>query len=376
MPPRLSAGLDRHTPAFIGPGTVIVEPGQNIAGERRQSPTATYGVYFADSLQSHDRLTATAVGPLQRRLRRFRPISTAATSAARTASRISIPRPASPTGRALADGLWRLCHGQPRADPGRAVSCASPAELLQPGQLLRRRPRSASQVVAQTFEAGLRGSLQWGKEAELRYSLGFFRTDLDDDIAMVNSPTRAAPSSPTSARRGARASRRTCSTATSAGASRSTTPWSTRPSSRGSSESLEPNPAADANGNITVQPGNHLPGIPLHQFKASAYYNVTDKWTVGATPARREWPVSLRRRSESRRRRCRATPPLGASTSYKRAAQSRALRLGPEHHQYAVFHLRYFFPDRVSSACPGTRCRKSAQLQPGPPRSLSMAACG
>jgi len=48
-------------------------------------------------------------------------------------------------------------------------------------------------------------------------------------------------------------------------------------------ESSSLNPAADANGNITVQPGNRLPGIPLHQFKASAYYNVTDKWTVGAT---------------------------------------------------------------------------------------------
>ena len=32
-----------------------------------------------------------------------------------------------------------------------------------------------------------------------------------------------------------------------------------------------------------MQPGNHLPGIPLHQLKASTYYNVTDKWTVGAT---------------------------------------------------------------------------------------------
>ena len=32
-----------------------------------------------------------------------------------------------------------------------------------------------------------------------------------------------------------------------------------------------------------MQPGNHLPGIPVHQLKASAYYKVTDKWTVGAT---------------------------------------------------------------------------------------------
>jgi outer membrane receptor protein involved in Fe transport len=43
------------------------------------------------------------------------------------------------------------------------------------------------------------------------------------------------------------------------------------------------NPGADANGAITVQPGNHLPGIPMHQLKAGAYYKATDKLTVGAT---------------------------------------------------------------------------------------------
>jgi outer membrane receptor protein involved in Fe transport len=42
------------------------------------------------------------------------------------------------------------------------------------------------------------------------------------------------------------------------------------------------NPAADLNGNITVQPGSRLPGIPTHQLKVGAYYKVTDKWTVGA----------------------------------------------------------------------------------------------
>ena len=41
-------------------------------------------------------------------------------------------------------------------------------------------------------------------------------------------------------------------------------------------------PAADLNGNITVQPGSRLPGIPAHQLKVGASYKVTDKWTLGA----------------------------------------------------------------------------------------------
>ena len=42
------------------------------------------------------------------------------------------------------------------------------------------------------------------------------------------------------------------------------------------------NPAADANGDIQVTPGNHIPGIPAHRFKAGAEYAVTDAWKIGA----------------------------------------------------------------------------------------------
>jgi len=139
------------------------------------------------------------------------------------------------------------------------------------------------QVVAQTFEAGLRGSLKWGKDAKLRYSLGFFLTNLDDDIAMVNSPTvgRAFFTNIGATRRqGIEADLRY-----------SDERWrlsllyalvdATFQSGFVASSSL--NPAADVNGNIVVQPGNRLPGIPLHQLKASAYYKATDKWMVGAT---------------------------------------------------------------------------------------------
>ena len=41
------------------------------------------------------------------------------------------------------------------------------------------------------------------------------------------------------------------------------------------------NPFADANGDIQVRPGDHLPGIPQHRFKVNVDYAITDKWTVG-----------------------------------------------------------------------------------------------
>ena len=135
----------------------------------------------------------------------------------------------------------------------------------------------------------LRGRPAWqpssgATDASLRYSLGFFRTNLDDDIAIGQQPDpgsrllhqcrhHAAPGH----RGGSAVQRRALARLRSHYALIDATFQS------GSSESSSINPAADANGNITVQPGNRLPGIPAHQFKVGVYYNVTDKWTVGAT---------------------------------------------------------------------------------------------
>ncbi len=43
------------------------------------------------------------------------------------------------------------------------------------------------------------------------------------------------------------------------------------------------NPMADANGNIPVLPGNHIPGVPLNRLTGQVDYNITDKWIVGGS---------------------------------------------------------------------------------------------
>jgi iron complex outermembrane recepter protein len=42
------------------------------------------------------------------------------------------------------------------------------------------------------------------------------------------------------------------------------------------------NPAADANGNISVAPGDHLTGIPDYRLKVGAEYQITEPWKFGA----------------------------------------------------------------------------------------------
>jgi iron complex outermembrane receptor protein len=42
------------------------------------------------------------------------------------------------------------------------------------------------------------------------------------------------------------------------------------------------NPFADANGNIFVVPGDHIPGIPDFRFKLGGEYQITNPWKFGA----------------------------------------------------------------------------------------------
>ena len=42
------------------------------------------------------------------------------------------------------------------------------------------------------------------------------------------------------------------------------------------------NPFADANGNIFVVPGDHIPAIPNYRFKLGGEYRITDPWLFGA----------------------------------------------------------------------------------------------
>src|SRR5262249_40481819 len=43
------------------------------------------------------------------------------------------------------------------------------------------------------------------------------------------------------------------------------------------------NPHQDASGDIQIEPGDHLPGIPEHRLKLGIDYKVVPPWTVGTT---------------------------------------------------------------------------------------------
>ena len=114
--------------------------------------------------------------------------------------------------------------------------------------------------------------------------IAFFRSTLDNDIAFINSVTSGScASSRMSARPFARASMSTAVEDRPLARLARPIPTSMPLSRAASSRPSGDNPAADADGNVTVRSGNQLPGIPANQLKFGVDYRVTDTWTVGGT---------------------------------------------------------------------------------------------
>jgi outer membrane receptor protein involved in Fe transport len=161
------------------------------------------------------------------------------------------------------------------------LSCAGPSNSCSLANFFVGDP-DLKQVVSRTFEAGLRGSIPVFEKGRLRYSLALYRSDLDDDMAFINSPVqgRAFFANIGSTRRqGLDAELRLTTDRWLAYINYSfidATFQNTFVEASGN------NPAADLNGNITVQAGSRLPSIPAHQLKVGATYKVTANWTLGA----------------------------------------------------------------------------------------------
>jgi iron complex outermembrane receptor protein len=139
------------------------------------------------------------------------------------------------------------------------------------------------QVVSHTYEAGLRGRFYSGdKKGLLTWNFGVFHAENTDDIINVATPIpghQFFQNGGNTLRQGIEA-----------GISYKRDRWNIYTNYTWIDATfLTPltlssphNPFADANGNIFVVPGDHIPAIPSYRFKAGAEYKITDAWTLGA----------------------------------------------------------------------------------------------
>lgn len=273
-------GITTDSRVFIGPGVVIDEPGSNVPVSVSISD-GYYGIFATDTLNLTPRLAVTASG-------RFNSAQIDLTDQGggdltgnhaynHFNPAIGLTYQVTPWVGAYAG--YAVAN---RAPTPAELSCASAADSCSLANFFVGDP-DLQQVVAHTWEAGVRGNFAPAPSANLSYHVGLYWTNLDDDIVFINSPTlgRAFFTNVGQTRR----------QGVDAGVEFRNERWlayleyayTNATFQSGFVESAGSNPAADANGNITVSPGDHLPGIPAQQVKLGVYYKVTPQWTVGAT---------------------------------------------------------------------------------------------
>jgi iron complex outermembrane recepter protein len=168
-----------------------------------------------------------------------------------------------------------------RAPTPAELACSDPVRPCLLDNFLVADP-PLKQVVSRTYEAGIRGQFVPSKNDRFSWSFGVFTTDSADDIIRVASFIAGRgffQNAGTTRRQGLEASANYRTERWSAFATYSLVDATFQSTLTLSSPN---NPLADANQEITVVPGNRLPGIPRHRFKAGVDYTVQDGWTVGA----------------------------------------------------------------------------------------------
>jgi len=156
------------------------------------------------------------------------------------------------------------------ADP--AAPCSLPNDFVSDPAL--------QPVISKTFEFGARGRV--GQATT--WSAAVYRTTLDNDIEFISSNGAASnrgffQNVGRTRRQGFELSGRSQLGPLAVTASYSYIDATYRSAWTESSPS---NSSADANGNIVVKPGDHLPGIPANTVKLQLDYAATVKWKVGA----------------------------------------------------------------------------------------------
>jgi iron complex outermembrane recepter protein len=170
-----------------------------------------------------------------------------------------------------------------RAPTPLELSCSNPANPCLLENFLVSDP-PLKQVVASTYEAGLRQSLPLAG-GKLEWKAALFRTDTTDDIINVASIIAGRgffQNVPGTRRQGLEASVQYHSEQWLLYAGYSLLDATYQFSGDLPSPN---NPMADPNGNVHVVPGNRIPGLPLNQGKLGIYFSPIPQWTIGADMA-------------------------------------------------------------------------------------------
>jgi len=170
-----------------------------------------------------------------------------------------------------------------RAPTASEIECSNPEQPCLLPSSLASDPPNLKQVVAKTTELGLRGHLAMGSNGGvLNWSASVFRTNSEDDIYGISTSisTGFFQNIGSTRRQGFETGLTYQDRQWSAYAQYSYIDATFRSPLVLNSPS---NPFQDADGNIQVLPGDHLPLIPNNRIKLGGDFWVLPNWSVGAS---------------------------------------------------------------------------------------------
>jgi len=273
--------LSLNDRVFAGPGITIDQPDGSIVPVNVAISDAYYGAFFTDTLDFTSQLSGNVAGRYNLAQIDLSDRLGSALTGNHTYSRFN------PAGGLTYKILPEFTVYASYADANRAptpaeLTCSSAASPCSLANFFTGDP-NLQQVVSHTFEAGVRSRLHPFEGATLSSNIAFYRSTLNNDILFVNSPIQGRAffqNVGTTLRQGVDLNLQLKTDRLLAWFAYS---YIDATFQTGFTASSNNNPGADANGNIQVQPGNHLPGIPSNLWKMGVDYNVTDAWTVGGT---------------------------------------------------------------------------------------------
>jgi iron complex outermembrane receptor protein len=163
------------------------------------------------------------------------------------------------------------------------IECSNPATPCLLPTNLAGDPPNLRQVISRTAELGVRGKIPSAAAgAEMSWNLSVFRTLLENDIYGIATSVSQGffQNIGDTRRQGVEAGLTYRAPSWSGFANYSFVQATFRSPLVVPSPS---NPSQDASGDIQVEPGDRLPGIPQHRLKLGVDYKLLPEWTLGAT---------------------------------------------------------------------------------------------
>ncbi len=272
--------LDVATRNFFGPGIDIDLAGGSIVPVRASINNAYYGLFFTDTLAITKALSANVSGQFNSAQLAIQDLNGSSLTGNHAYNRFN---PAFGLTYKVTPGvsLYGGYAQSNRAPTPAELTCSDPAAPCSLANFFTGDP-PLKQVVASTWELGVRGQFTPYAGARVTWNVSAYRSNVSDDIIFAQSDvlgTGFFQNVGNTRREGVDAGMRLTSDRWLAWLGYS---YVNATFQSTFIESSPNNPAANAEGDTTVRPGDQLPGIPPQQVKLGVQYKATDKWTVGA----------------------------------------------------------------------------------------------